>query len=234
MLNQSKFTCHFCGKGYTRKISHNKHLLLCEIIHKSKREIQCEEEENTDIPTIKQLYQVIQELAFKYSQLEEKMELLEKNIPTTKKKKLHIIETPSITFQKWPHYFTVDPEDIDCLINDGFQAVVLNILKKNLKTGCDPIYYDKETRDFYKYIKTEDKNMEEWTKMGNQDFVPLLQIIHSRILRELTKWRETNKVQLRNNAKLDETYNRCLIKFMSQHFTQDSLLNHVKKTIQDF
>ena len=35
-------------------------------------------------------------------------------------------------------------------------------------------------------------------------------------------------------AKLDEKYNRCLIKFMGQHFTQDSLLNHVKKTIQDF
>jgi len=232
MLNETKFTCHFCGKGYTRKNSHNKHLLLCEIINKSKREIKCDEEESTDIPTMKQLYQVIQELAFKYNQLEEKMDELQKAIPI-KKKKLHIIETPTQTFQKWPHYFTIGPEDIELLLNEGFQAAVLNIFKKNLKTE-PPVYYDKETRGFYKYIKTEDKNMEEWTKMGNQDFVPLLQIIHSRILRELTNWRETNKVQLRNNAKLDENYNRCLIKFMGQHFTQDSLLNHVKKTIQDF
>ena len=85
-LNQQKFTCHHCGKGYTRKNSHYKHVLLCDVIHTSTRQLVCDEEESTDIPTIRQLYFIIQEMAVKYNKLEKKMEEMQKAVPVKKKK----------------------------------------------------------------------------------------------------------------------------------------------------
>jgi len=43
-------SCHCCGKEYTRKSSHAKHVILCEVLYQTKREKKCEEEETTDIP----------------------------------------------------------------------------------------------------------------------------------------------------------------------------------------
>jgi hypothetical protein len=58
--------CPHCDKKYTRKSSYTRHVILCEVLHQTKREKKCAEEETTDIPTTRQLYNIIQELAIKY------------------------------------------------------------------------------------------------------------------------------------------------------------------------
>ena len=50
-----KHSCKYCGKEYTRKTAHSRHVILCEIFYKNntqtRREKDCEEEESTSIPS---------------------------------------------------------------------------------------------------------------------------------------------------------------------------------------
>ena len=82
--NSTKHSCKYCGKQYTRKTSHNRHEILCEIFYKKNtetpREQICEEEETTNIPSVKQLYGIIQELAVKYQDMEKKLIEMQKKI----------------------------------------------------------------------------------------------------------------------------------------------------------
>ena len=63
--SQQKYSCMHCFKSYTRKLSYDRHVILCEVLHQTKRIRICEKEESTDIPSHAQLYHIVQELALK-------------------------------------------------------------------------------------------------------------------------------------------------------------------------
>ena len=82
----SLYSCALCKKGYTRKGSLDKHIVLCEFKSKSKLELQVAVEEASDKPTYDQLVQIVQELSIKYVKMEEKMMEMQQYIDRKKKK----------------------------------------------------------------------------------------------------------------------------------------------------
>ena len=80
-------SCGLCNKSYTRKTSYDRHVILCEILHQSKREKKCKGQELSDIPSHTQLFLIVQELALKNQILETKMIEMQKWVETKKKKK---------------------------------------------------------------------------------------------------------------------------------------------------
>jgi hypothetical protein len=110
--------------------------------HKSKRLKSCEEEETTNVPSTLQLYNIIQELAFKQQKMEEKMDEMQKWIDK-KKKKLNVIHwlntqfAPPANFEPRTRAFVVIQEDITVLIEQNFAQTVSNILKRNLNPPKD-------------------------------------------------------------------------------------------------
>lgn len=74
MLQNNSYCCNICNKKYTRKVSLDKHKILCEFKLKTKNEIKVETEEAADIPNHLQLVKIVQELSLKLYKMEEKME----------------------------------------------------------------------------------------------------------------------------------------------------------------
>jgi len=236
--------CDYCGKQYTRKSSYDRHFIVCEIAHKSKRLKTCEEEESTDIPTVAKLYSIIQEMAIRQENMEAKMNDMQKWIDK-KKKKLNIInwlntqtQTASSTntiqpFEQRIKSFCVTEEDIQCLIDDKFTQTAINILKKNLKTvdSSESITcFAEKTSVFYIY-KTQ-----QWFKMTPDEFVFIIKIIHSKILSALCSWRDKNIEKINHNDKLSELYNKSVIKLMnvSADFNQESILGKIRSALYDY
>jgi hypothetical protein len=85
------YCCNLCKKSYTRKSSLDKHKLLCDYKTKSKLEHKVEDEELGDTPTYEQLVKIVQELAFKYVKLEEKIEQMQVWV-SQKKQKIKVID----------------------------------------------------------------------------------------------------------------------------------------------
>lgn len=225
--NATKYCCLLCKKSYTRKTSLDKHKILCEFRSKTKVELQIEEEEFGDTPSHEQLVKIVQELAFKYVKLEEKMENLQKWV-NQKKQKIKVIDwlnehiEPTIGFKEWITTVQVLQEDALSLFeNNIFQTFQL-VIENNLKEHDDFIYpikcFSQKTNIFYVCEKNVD-NKGLWIQATTEDVLLLLKKIQSKIITELTKWKLANKTQIDSNDKLSDQFNKAVIKLMSVNFT---------------
>ena len=79
-IKQSALCCIYCGKSYKTRTNLDKHLILCEIYHKSKTNNHTNDDEMNIIPSQKNMYQIIIELTLKCNRLENKVNELSKNI----------------------------------------------------------------------------------------------------------------------------------------------------------
>jgi len=105
-VKHSALCCIYCGKSYKTKLNLDKHLILCEITHKSKRQQNTSENDNDfndpvnyhyydsiqNNPTTstKKLYEIVMNLALKCNRLENKVADLSKYV-SKQHKKLDII-----------------------------------------------------------------------------------------------------------------------------------------------
>jgi len=226
-ITGTKYCCLLCKKSYSRKISLDKHKILCDFKSKSKLELQVEEEEFGDTPSHEQLVKIVQELTFKYIKLEEKMETLQKWV-NQKKQKIKVIDwlnehiKSTIGFKEWITMVQVMPEDALSLFeNNIFQTFQL-VIENNLKENNDFIYpikcFSQKTNIFY-ICETVDENKCVWIQATTEQILLYLKKIQGKIITELTKWKLANKAQIDSNDKLSDQFNKAVIKLMSVNFT---------------
>jgi len=231
---KDKECCIYCGKNYTRKLSLQRHVILCETLHKSKREKICDEEESTDIPSRQQLYQIIQELAIKYDKLNEKMQEMQKWVQI-KKKKIDIIEwlnvnySQALPFQSWIKTIQVQEKHIELLIEENIVQTINTIIRDNLQLekGKPFAAFSYKANTLYMFDESN-----QWKTFVSEDYISLIKQIHSRILRELCEWRNKNSKEISENEKMSELYNKTVIKLMGLNFNQDSVaLSKIHSTL---
>ena len=225
-INITKHICLSCKKTYTRKLSLDKHKILCDFKSKTKLEHQVDEEELGDIPSHEQLVKIVQELTFKYVKLENKMEHLQKWV-NQKKQKIKVIDwlnehiTATIGFKEWITTVQVFEEHALSLFeNNIFQTFQL-IIEFNLKENQEFIYpikcFSQKTNIFYVCEKTND-NKCIWEQVSIDTILLLFKKIQCKIIGELTKWKLTNKEQINGNDKMSDQFNKAVIKLMSVNF----------------
>jgi hypothetical protein len=233
--SKSKHCCNFCGKNYTRKISYNRHLILCEVIFKTKREKKCEEEETSDTPSRQQLYDIIQELALKQTIMEKKMEEMQKWVEK-KKRKMNIIAMlngrtpPAFTFEEWKTKIFVGQEDIRSLMENNVIQVMQNIIQRNLTSKSGELFpitcFVQKANMFY--ICENNKPTANWTYLTQEILSGLLKCIHYKLLTEINAWREINADAIKYNDKMSEMYNKLVIKLMNIEFNQETTMTKIR------
>ena len=239
-MSKSLHPCEYCGKTYTRKTSHIKHTILCEVFHKSKREKICEKEESSDIPTTEKLYEIIQELALKYKIMENKLEDMQKWVDK-KKKKINVIHwlntnvKPKCTYSEWFQSITATEEHLEILIEQNITQTVDALITTNFNPTAGqkdyPIYcFVQKVNIFYMHDDTKS----EWRQMNSDELVLLSKKVHSRILNALCEWHKKNLDKINQSDKMAILYNKTLIKLMSVSFTQDSVyLSKMKASLHN-
>lgn len=227
--------CEYCNKQYTRKSSFKRHVVLCEVLHQSKRVQQCQEEEETDIPSTKQLYSIIQELAMKCSRMEEKMDIMQKWVDQ-KKKKINVIEwlmtnrECDIIFTDWVKKIYVDEGDITSLMEKSFVETAINTLKNNIKKSEDeslPIAcFAEKTNKLYIYDKCGDTF--QWMKLTSDGFASIVRQIHSKYLKQMCEWRDANRSLMDGSDKVGDVYNKAMLKVMGFDFSKENNLSKIR------
>jgi hypothetical protein len=245
-------TCRFCGTKYTRKISYNKHVILCEILHKPKRESICDDEESLGIPSHEELYNIVLELAYKNKKLEEKMEKMQKWVALNKTK-LNVIKwlntnvIPETTFTALIHSIDVTDEDVDLLISENAIHTMNSILKRNIDDGqINPVHcFVQKTNLLYVYdttTKSEESGEFSWKKMAHEDFIKLMQSIHSKLIGKLSEWQKKNEDKISTCDKTSILFSKTMVKILGINFDFDSpdmtklrtnLYNNIKVDIKN-
>jgi hypothetical protein len=161
-INHTGFTfgCSHCGKYYKTRVNLNKHQILCETLtraKKSKRNNNNNENEEflEPLPSQKQMYKIILDLALKCNHLEEKMEEMQKWVDK-KKKKINVIDwlnnqypTLNITFEQFKDSIIILKEETELILHHPFLHVFTEILNRIFNQDQDQYQSQMKDQDQY-------------------------------------------------------------------------------------
>jgi hypothetical protein len=246
--------CAYCNKKYVRKTDCDKHQLLCNILSKTRRELQINAEQCENTISHSQLCTIVQELALKCAKMEEKMNTMQK-WTDKQKKKINIIQwlndnnIPACTFAELKPAFVshIGQKHIDHLIDTNLLDTIQHIFETSDAVNTrSPIYcFEQKHNTFYIYNSGLSQDAIEgtgqWSLMTRDDLIHLLNAVHSKLLRELVAWKKIHEQSIAANDKMSMLFNKTMIKLVEVDFTNDhslsriksSLFNHLKKDLKN-
>jgi hypothetical protein len=239
-LIPAKYACAHCDKKYTKISDAKKHVIMCELLTKTPRERQIEEETSTDLPTHKQLCYIVMELLQKNIALETKLNQMSK-WAERQRKKVSIIDwlnehnTPEFSFAQFKERLgqSISQHHVEHLIKNPFIDTIAKIFEES---NCAPLFCISHKQNvFYMYtqVLTGEELVTKWVIMTKMDIVDLLNYIHSKFLRELIKWNRNNADIISKNEHVSKQYTKMMIKFSEIEFSHDSTLCKIKTALHD-
>jgi len=242
----SRLCCEYCGKEYKRRINYDNHFILCEIIYnarkKDKRIDRETEETNNELPSQKQMYQILQELSLKYNKLEEKVELMSKWVDK-KKKKINVLDwlntssglKPELIFDNLADSISILESDINLLFNGNFydmlnEIFVRNIYDKN-ESEVSLFAFIQKTNTIYIYSKQNTVSETSWIELSRENLIYFLNKVHYKIVKVLIEWNKKNRENPNFSEKMEEMYNKSNIKLMGIDFKHEPVLSKIKFSI---
>ena len=131
----SAHKCSFCGRGYQRKIYYSRHVAICELMCKSIKERQLENQERDDTPSVRALYDVILEMVTKMSAMEKKMIEMSKWVDS-KKRKMNIIDwlnethkNMALSVEEFIEHIKVERCHLEYLFKEDYNKTILKVIK---------------------------------------------------------------------------------------------------------
>ena len=70
-----------------------------------------------------------------------------------------------------------------------------------------------------------------WDIMTKEEFISLLNFIHSKLLREIIVWKKHNEYAIANEDKMSNLYNKTMIKLMEIDLANDYILCKIKTAL---
>jgi hypothetical protein len=246
-IKHSVMCCVYCGKSYKKRINLEKHIILCEISHDSKRS-SSHSNNNNDYDTdnliqqnisSKKLYQIVIQLSIKCNRLENKLADLSKYV-TKKIQKINIIDYlnnntrttnyPTLLFENITEIINVEQSDIEYLFHNSFMDTVNTILSRNIYDNNSknelPIASFKEKKNtIYVYSKNnnDDQNNNQtqnptWAIVTRESLIRFLNIIQFKISKAFSEWRKNNSQLLNDNDNHSILYDKTFSKLMEPDF----------------
>lgn len=242
----SRFCCEYCGKKYKIRDNFNKHFILCEIVYKARKKdkrIDNETEEtNVELPSQKQMYQIIQELSLKYKELEEKVELMSKWVDKTKKK-INVLDwlntssslKPELIFDNLADSINILETDLDLLFNGNFYDMLNEVFVRNIydkdESEVSLFAFIQKTNTIYVYSRESDSEIV-WIELSRDKLIYFLNKVHFKIVKTLSEWwKKRNNEKINNSDQLEEIHNKAKIKLMGIDFKHDLTLSKIKLSI---
>jgi hypothetical protein len=201
----AKYTCTSCRRGYQSKIYYNRHVGICELMCKSMKERQIENEEHADTPTIRVLYDVILELTNKMFLMEKKIQDLSK-WADLKKKKINMVDwlnenqpTEGKTQKNWDEFLLgikVGRIHLENLFQTEYTLGILKVLQDILPVAVS----EAEAAAAGNTIKAFDNKVNvlfafsdnKWMTLTEQMFQQLVNIVVKQLLNEFVVWQTEN------------------------------------------
>ena len=238
----SKQCCTWCGKGYKTKINLEKHAVLCELIYKSSKKRGTPDSNKyqdigDDLPSPKKMYQMLLELGYKYSKLEEKMDEVNKFV-VKKKKKINVLEwlnsniTPSLVFDNLIDKIKIIDSDIDFLLENSFLDTMNVVLSRflyqgDLEDNLIPLFaFVQKTNIFYAFVEGS-----VWIELPKDKLCLFLMRIQMKISKAFCDWKKQRDTRIRDEESFAILCDKTLIKIMGNEFKQDSTFGKMRASM---
>ena len=231
-IKLSPTCCIICGKSYKTRTTLEKHLLLCELLKRSKSSSLIEEDEK-DIPSQRKLYLMLLELGHKYGKMEKKVEELNRLL-IKQKKNFNAIDwmttniSPStntnINIHNFHENISIVESDIEFLFRNSFYSTFNHILMK-VNENDWPIYgLSQKPNILYIYDN-------KWQEVTRDMIYKFLNKVQMKISIKMLEWKKKNLQNIMDSDLLACCYDKALVKLMGVNFEKESVFNKIKNMI---
>jgi len=244
-IKKSALCCIYCGKSYKTRQCLEKHLVLCEIYHKSKRNSGNNSNDN-DEPieesfSSKKLFQIVIELAVKCNKLENKLSELDKYV-SKKIQKIDILDYlnnntkntnyPTFIFENITENIKIEQSDIEFLFHNSFMDTVNFIFSRTIYNNSSDITklkfpiiaFKQKSKIIYVYSNNQTPNPC-WSIVSRENFIRFLNIIQYKISKAFSEWRKNNSQLLNDDDNHCILYDKTFSKLMEPEFKTEKNYN---------
>lgn len=210
--------CRYCSRKYQRKGPYEKHVNMCRILHIGDHPV-----ENDEIPTIKQMYELIQQLVVKNNALEKKVEKL--TILNSRRldisEKISILSKPDQSFAEWCDSIVLDRSHLNLIYEHGHVDGLMMILSQFISNTIRGFYQ----KDNLLYIY-DDK----WRPITEKEYTEFIGGIKRQIINLAAKYRHEDSLKVHEYVeKMKEVYN--LMDDSVNHSIKIYIYTTIKQTI---
>ena len=230
-LNSPSICCVNCGKGYKTRCGLDKHLILCELVHKIKCGKKVTEEPELEIPSPKIMYQMILQLAEKYQKLEEKTTEMNKWV-VKKKKKMDVVVwlndsvKPEYEFEGIADRVIIDDSDVEFMLDNSLHETIYRVLFRVLEEHVVPVFaFTQKSGILYMYEK------EQWTELSVDRLIRLLNICQRKISKAMLDWKKKHKDEIYASDAFATRYDKAVLRLMNIEFRESGQFNKAKNAI---
>lgn len=233
MIKQPAQCCVHCGRSYKKKTNLDKHIIICELLSKSKKGLVLEHEDEQDILSQRKIYSILLELGLKFNRLEEKVDELNKWV-VKKKKKINVIEwlnaniTPDIKFDSLIEKIIITQDDVKCLFENSFADTLNQIFSRNIYNLSEneyPIFaFIQKSNTFYIYEDDQCK----WNELSREKLIKFLNRVHMKLLKVYIEYKKENADKIRDDESFSILCDKTSVKIMNVDFRQDAILGKIK------
>jgi len=235
-IKQPSQCCCYCGKTYKSKTNMDKHIILCELLYKSKRSV----EEDEEALSLKKMYIMLLELGKKYNSLEEKVNEFNKFV-INKKKKINVLEWlntnihPQILFEKLYEKIIINDEDINFVLSNSFNDTVNEIFSRTIynvnEYGEYPIFaFVQKSHMFYIYDKINEDKIG-WQELTREKLIGFLSRVHMKLYKSFCDWKKTKTEEIRNCDSFAIICDKTIVKLMSVELKQETCLSKLRSSM---
>jgi len=231
MIKQPAQCCVHCGKSYKKRTNLDKHVILCELLNKTKKKMVINDEE--DIPSQRKLYEILLELGNKFNRLEEKVDELNKWV-VKKKKKINVIDwlntniTPEIKFDSLVEKIVMSDDDIKYLFENSFTDTLNHIFSRNIYNLSEseyPIFAFVQKANIFYIYENEEAG---WVELSREFLIKFLNKVHMKLLRVLIQHKKDNVDKIRDDEGFSILCDKTTFKLMNVDFRQESILGKIR------
>jgi len=237
ILNRSKACCINCGKSYKKRENLSKHLVLCDLVQKSKKSkgpiVINDDDEQPILPSANKMFEMLIVLGQKYAKLEEEMAEVKKWV-SKKKKKINVLEwlntnvTPVVTFDNLVSGLIVSSEEARLILDNSFYDTfnqifsrILYILKEH-ESPCI-FAFDQKVNSFYIY------NDGCWAEFSREKMKWFFNKMHMKLVNEFYQWKKVGIHEVvMNKDQFETACDKAIVKLMGIDFRLENVFSKVR------
>ena len=235
----TKYQCLHCSKKYIRISSMEKHKLLCDLEHSSAYQNKIKSQEEEDMPSYRQLVELVKILHLKTISLESKIANISAatnphNAHRTEKKNMPILQilndkiSPFKTFIDWMNDLSLSVDiNVEELLACSFNEIAVKLLSIILDQERE-IIYPMLCNSKQLYVCTSNG----WMEM-NVDYLNIFcKKMQDVLILSMSSWRTIHKASLENDDGKSVLYNNTILNLLEFTKKQTCIIHvHTQLTL---
>ena len=231
--NQSN-KCVYCSRTYKKKENYSKHIITCAFFHNV--HLQSREDFNLsveDLPSQREMYLLMKEMAHKCHELEKKMEKIEQTVNIRQKKQiitwLNIHRTNIVPLYEWAQSLTISDDILDTVFKKDLTEGIKEVISNNrLLIPLIPLAAFTQKANTL-YVLNENENQIVWTTSTNENVEKIVFIISQAIMRKFVIWMEENEAAISLNEERKDEEIMYMIKVNGSNVSDEKRASDIKK-----